>query len=184
MTKWYSNSINRWVDHRCSVKDEVSHPGRVWMILLIQQTDGHNIVPFHSIANGARLRSSLQHCTIPTMALAWQSSNFHETKEERMQWGLAHMLDQLAGTEKLLGMVNRRGIEVIWSSLPWSLWPQHHKDNASSIIGASSQTSRSSENNCFPYVFYQLVVSCEFRSICFAKFVRQIWTSSLHDTFT
>jgi hypothetical protein len=48
----------------------------------------------------------------------------------------------------------------------------------------SSWTSRSSENNRFPYVFHRLVVSCKFRSICFAKFVRQIWTSSLHDTFT
>jgi hypothetical protein len=41
-------------------------------------------------------------------------------------------------------------------------------------VGSTSQTSRSSENNCFPYVFRRLVVSCEFRSICFAKFVRQI----------
>jgi hypothetical protein len=48
----------------------------------------------------------------------------------------------------------------------------------------SSRTSRSSENNCFPYVFYRLVVSCKFHSIFFANFVRQIWTSSLHDIFT
>jgi hypothetical protein len=37
---------------------------------------------------------------------------------------------------------------------------------------AASRTSRSSENNRFPYVFHWLVVSCKFRSICFAKFVR------------
>ena len=49
---------------------------------------------------------------------------------------------------------------------------------------ASSQTSSSLENSRFPYVFHQLVVSCKFHSICFAKFVQQIWTSSLHDIFT
>jgi hypothetical protein len=37
-----------------------------------------------------------------------------------------------------------------------------------------SQTSRSLENSCFPYVFHRLVVSCKFHSICFTKFVRQI----------
>jgi hypothetical protein len=47
-----------------------------------------------------------------------------------------------------------------------------------------SRTSRSSENSRFPYVFHLLVVSCKFRSICLAKFVRQIWTSSSHDIFT
>jgi hypothetical protein len=47
----------------------------------------------------------------------------------------------------------------------------------------SSQTSRSSENSRFSYVFHWLVVSCKFHSICFAKFVRQIWTSFLHDIF-
>jgi hypothetical protein len=38
----------------------------------------------------------------------------------------------------------------------------------------ASQTSRSLENNCFSYVFHQLVVSCKFHSISFAKFVCQI----------
>jgi hypothetical protein len=36
----------------------------------------------------------------------------------------------------------------------------------------------------FYMFFHWLVLSCKFRSICFAKFVRQIWTSSLHDIFT
>jgi hypothetical protein len=51
-------------------------------------------------------------------------------------------------------------------------------------LRGASRTSRSSENNRFPYVFHWLVVSCEFHSIFFAKFVQQIWTSSLHDIFT
>jgi hypothetical protein len=38
----------------------------------------------------------------------------------------------------------------------------------------SSQTSRSSEKSRFPYVLHWLIVSCKFRSICFAKLVRQI----------
>jgi hypothetical protein len=42
-------------------------------------------------------------------------------------------------------------------------------------VDTTSQTSKSSEKNRFPYVFHQLVIlKYKFRSICFAKFVRQI----------
>jgi hypothetical protein len=72
---------------------------------------------------------------------------------------------------------------------------QHVRDSSNGVILerhshlhvtwsiGTSRTSRSSKNSCFPYVFHRLVVSCKFRSICFTKFVRQIWTSSLHDIF-
>jgi hypothetical protein len=43
------------------------------------------------------------------------------------------------------------------------------------VLVPSSQTSRSSENYCFPYVFYWLVVSCRLRSIFFVKFVWHTW---------
>ena len=36
----------------------------------------------------------------------------------------------------------------------------------------------------FPYDFHRLIVSCKFCSSYFAKLVRQIWTSFLHDIFT
>jgi hypothetical protein len=41
-----------------------------------------------------------------------------------------------------------------------------------SWVNIPSRTSRSSENNHFPYVFCRLVVSFEFHSISFAKFVQ------------
>jgi hypothetical protein len=58
------------------------------------------------------------------------------------------------------------------------------QQNRPEILGVTSRTSRSLDYSRFPYVFHRLVVSCKFRSIFFAKFVWQIWTSSLHDIFT
>jgi hypothetical protein len=52
------------------------------------------------------------------------------------------------------------------------------------VYWSASRTPRSLENSRFLNVFHWLVVSCKFHSIYFAKFVRQIWTSSLHDIFT
>jgi hypothetical protein len=49
-----------------------------------------------------------------------------------------------------------------------------HPDTVIMKQEAASRTSRSSKNNRFPYIFHWLVVSCKFRSIFFAKLVRQI----------
>jgi hypothetical protein len=77
-------------------------------------------------------------------------------------------------------------IEPCHGDLTWNVCLGIYQDSSSkgSTMRSSSWTSRSSENNHFPYVFHWLVVACKFRSFFFAKFVRQIWTSLLHDIFT
>jgi hypothetical protein len=74
--------------------------------------------------------------------------------------------------------------ELQITKLRYPSWRRYKHSTLIPKINPTSRTSRSSENSRFPYVFHRLVVSCKFRSISFTKFVRQIWTTSLHDIFT